>query len=315
MSETYYAAIDLGTNSCRLVVSDNTGHYVYNESVSTRLGEGMSNGNCFTPEAVARGLEALKEFGEIIHNSGCRYRAVATAACRMASNGPEFVRRVKEECGINLEVIDGHEEARLNLLGALANADESKPYVVVYDIGGGSTEITLARRSNAEIIHTISIPWGARNASEKFAINDYQEENAKKLRQEILNYTADFISAGHYADYKGQISFISLSSAPLRLSAYIHRRKEYNREAEDGSIMTREQMDNAIAELWRTTEQERAALPAVGVKRAPIFIAGTILLKTIYDSLDIDKLIVSDKSAKDSIILELIKEDKHGASE
>ena len=305
MSEKYYAAIDLGTNSCRMVISDEFGNYVYNHSGATRLGEGMSVNNCFTSEAIERGISILKEFGEVLHASNCKYRAVATAACRMATNGAEFVEKVKKECGIDLEVIDGHEEARLNLLGALANADKNKPYVIVYDIGGGSTEITLADQKTAEIIYTISIPWGARNASEKFNLNDFDEQKALALRNEILKYINEFKQKSNYEAYKGKISYVATSSTPLRLSAYINR----------GSIMSREAMDKALSELNQTTEKERAASVYIGVKRAPIFIAGGILLKTIYDHLDIDMLTASYKSAKDSIIMELIKEGKNGTSE
>ena len=313
MSEQYYAAIDLGTNSCRMVISDSLGNYVYNQSAATRLGEGMSRHNCFTAEAIERGISTLKEFGEILRESNCKYRAVATAACRMASNGKEFVKRVKDECGIELEVIDGREEARLNLKGALANADKNKPYVVVYDIGGGSTEITLAENQTAKIIYTISVPWGARNASERYNLNDYDEQKALTFRKEILNYLSEFKQNCDFEKYKGQISFVATSSTPLRLSAYINHRKEYNREMEDGSIMVKEKMDKALQELNQTTEAERAASIFIGPKRAPIFIAGGILLKTIYDDLGVETLIASYKSAKDTIIRELIDEDKYGA--
>lgn len=315
MSEKYYAAIDLGTNSCRLVVADKNGNYVYNQSAATRLGEGMSAHNCFTPEAYDRGIKVLKEFGEIIRDSHCKYRAVATAACRTAENGPAFVEQVKNECGINLEVIDGVEEARLNLIGALANADKEKPYVVVYDIGGGSTEVTLADSQTAKIIYTISIPWGARNASEKYNLNDYDEQKALTFRNDILNYVEIFKQKCDYEKYLGQISFVATSSTPLRLSSYINQRKDYDREREDGSVMSREQMDKAIAEINKTTEKERANMVHIGVKRAPIFIAGSVLLKTIYDALGAEQIIASYKSAKDSIIMELINEDQNGASD
>ena len=315
MSEKYFAAIDLGTNSCRLVVADSNGNYVYNQSAATRLGEGMSVNNCFTPEAMERGISVLKEFGNIINSDNCRYRAIATAACRMASNGAEFVRRVKEECGVELDVVDGAEEARLNLQGAMSNADLSKPYVLVYDIGGGSTEITLARNSDGKIINTISIPWGARNASEKFDINDYDNEKAEIFVAEILTYVNDFKNKCNYEQYKDKISFLATSSTPLRLSSYINKRKEYNREEEDGSVMSLEQMNTAIFEIYKTTEIERAQSRYIGAKRASIFVAGCILLKTIYDNLQIDRLIASYKSAKDSIILELIKENNNGKTD
>ncbi len=315
MKEKYYAAIDLGTNSCRLVIADQNGNYLYNQSMNTRLGEGMSIGNCFTPEAFKRGIDCLKEYGELIARSQCQYRAIATAACRMATNGAEFVKRVEDECGVKLEVIDGHEEARLNLLGAIANADNRKPYLIVYDIGGGSTEVTLANRETKEILHTVSIPWGARNASEKFGLNDYNEEKAQSFRQEINRYMDEFKQKCDYDSYQGKVSFVATSSTPLRLSSYINNKKEYNREAEDGSHMNVADMDRALCEINQTTESERAKNIHIGSKRAPIFIAGSILLKTIYDSLGVDILVASFKSAKDSIIQELIQGDINGASE
>ena len=315
MSEQYYAAIDLGTNSCRMIISDSLGNYVYNHSAATCLGKGMSKNNCFTPEAVERGIGVLKEFGEILKESHCRYRAIATAACRMAKNGTEFVQRVKKECGINLEIIDGREEARLNLLGAISNADKTKPYVIVYDIGGGSTEITLAKFSTAEIVTTISIPWGARNASEHFDINNYEETKAQNLKNEVLKYMAEFKQLSNYSKYQEQVSVIATSSTPLRLSAYINRRKEYNREREDGSVMSCEQLNEAIETLRKTTETERASSVYIGPKRAPIFIAGSILMKTIYEELQAKQIIASYKSAKDSIIIELMNEDKNGTSD
>lgn len=307
MSEKYYAAIDLGTNSCRMVISDSQGNYVYNQSAATRLGEGMSLNNCFTQASIERGISVLKEFGEILKASDCTYRAIATAACRIATNGAEFVERVKKECGISLEVIDGQEEARLNLLGALANAEKDKPYIVVYDIGGGSTEITLAQTKDAKIIYTISIPWGARNAAEKFGINDYDKDKAQVFKTEILKYIDEFKKNSLFEQYQNQISFVATSSTPLRLSSYIHRRKKYDREQEDGSVMTQEQISQALEEWNKSTEQQRASSIYIGAKRAPIFIAGTILLNTINNSLGIEKLIASYKSAKDSIIKELLE--------
>ena len=101
----------------------------------------------------------------------------------------------------------------------------------------------------------------------------------------------------------------------MRLSSYINQRKDYDREREDGSVMSREQMDKALAEINQTTEKQRANMVHIGVKRAPIFIAGSVLLKTIYDALGAEQLIASYKSAKDSIIMELIDEDQNGASD
>ena len=107
-----------------------------------------------------------------------KYRAIATASCRMASNGMEFVKRVAEISGIKIDVIDSKQEAYLNLKGALLNADKNAKYALVYDLGGGSTEITLAtNETTPKILHTISIPWGARNSAEAFDLIEYNEAN------------------------------------------------------------------------------------------------------------------------------------------
>ncbi len=172
MPNKYFAAIDLGTNSCRLVIADEKRNYVYKDMRPVRLGEGMAADMRFTPEAMQRGFEALADFQKhICAYNCCKVRAVATAACRMAGNGMDFVRRVAEQCGLQLEVIDGAEEARLNLKGAVMNSKGLAPYVVVYDLGGGSTEITLATNdAEQKILYTVSIPWGARNAAETFGL-------------------------------------------------------------------------------------------------------------------------------------------------
>ena len=205
-SEQYYAAIDLGTNSCRLVIADAGGAYLCSENVKTALGEGLYKEMKFTPEAVKRGVDCLCDFSRVISRySPCRLRAVATAGCRIAANAADFLALVKEKSGIELEVIDGAEEARLNLKGAISHARGKAPYVLLYDLGGGSTEITLAENDDRQrIIYTISIPWGARNASEAFALNDYDEQSASVLRREIERYVNGFIEHSELKIWSGR---------------------------------------------------------------------------------------------------------------
>lgn len=162
MTKNVFAAIDLGTNSCRLLIADEKGRELYKDIVTTRLGEGMYPEMRFTEEAFERGLKCFRKFSEQMKKFGVtKYRAIATAGCRMASNGAAFVEKVRAETGIGIEVVDGYEEARLNLKGALINVKGKAPYVLVYDLGGGSTEITLATNDDKpEILYTVSIPWG-----------------------------------------------------------------------------------------------------------------------------------------------------------
>ena len=194
MSKTNLAAIDLGTNSCRLRITDNKGNILYREAVSTKLGEGMMENKSFTPQAIERGLVCLNHFSDLMNDYKVgQYRAITTASCRMAKNGGQFVQMVEEMCGIKLEIISAEEEALLNLRGAALNASKEAESILVYDLGGGSTEISLALNpTQPKMLYTISIPWGARNAAEHFDLCEYDEHKALPLRREVEKYVRDF---------------------------------------------------------------------------------------------------------------------------
>ena len=315
MTDKTFAAIDLGTNSCRLLIADENQNKVYSDTQNVRLGEGMHAQMRFTEQAMQRRYQTLQEFAQKIKEYNCvKVRAIATAACRMASNGAEFVKNIKNNCGIDLEVIDGKEEARLNLKGAIMNSLDKAPYVVVYDLGGGSTEITLATNDKEQkILYTISIPWGARNASEAFGLEEeYVAEKALELKEAVKAYCDDFVKNSNYLAYKDKCCFVATSSSPLRLSAWIHNRGEYVRENEDGQVLKREDMDKVIAQIYKMNREERGKSPYIGQKRASVFVAAAIIFQTIYEVLEIDELIASLKSAKDGIIAELTEENKNG---
>lgn len=309
MTNERFAAIDLGTNSCRLVIADSKGNYLYKDTVATRLGEGMYAQMKFTDEAVSRGIKCFCDYKQEMDKFGVsKYRAIATASCRMASNGLDFVRQVKEKSGIDIEVIDGLEEARLNLKGALQNVKELSEYVVVYDLGGGSTEITLAtNEANPKIVHSVSIPWGARNSSEAFHLIEYSPEQAEKLRDEIAGYVREFVENSQLKNYAGKVCFVATSSTPLRLISKIHAFGEFDREKADGYAASRKQFDEAIASIYQMSRVQMAEDVYIGEKRSFIFVPACVIFKTIYDGLGVDELTASLKSAKDGIIEELVE--------
>jgi len=148
-----YAALDLGTNNCRLLIAAVHGHgFRVIESFSriVRLGEGLSASGRLTPRAMGRSIEALRICaGRLSRYRGLRLRAVATEACRQAVNGHEFAARVKRETGLVMEIINAEEEARLALAGCASLLDDSAPHAFVFDIGGGSTEIIWRRNLRA----------------------------------------------------------------------------------------------------------------------------------------------------------------------
>ncbi len=312
MTEKNYAAIDLGTNSCRLLICNKNGEEVCKKTVATKLGEGLYKSGVFTPQAMERGLKCFYEYRQLIDKHNVQnIRAIATASCRMAANSDEFIKKIWDESHIQIEVIDGYEEARLNLKGALSHVCGKSKYVVLYDLGGGSTEITLATNTeNPHILHTISIPWGARNASEAFNLVEYNEENAERLRQDIGARTESFVKKSYLETYKNDVCFVATSSTPLRLASMIEDFGLYDRDRADGIKMSRQDLDKAINSVLSSSRAEMADNPYIGDKRSYIFIAAAIIFHTIYEKLDVDNITASLKSAKDGIIAELIEKDK-----
>ncbi len=311
MEKQALAAIDLGTNSCRLLITDLDGNKLYKDAVSTRMGENMSLANCFTQEAIKRGIDCFCAFRKKMDEYNIvRYRAIATAACRMAKNGKDFVALVKEKSGINLEVIDGYQEAVLNLKGAMLNLkQEAADYVLVYDLGGGSTEITLAtNEQNPQIIHTISIPWGARNSSEKFGLKEYNASAAEKLYKEIAGHVHQFIKDSGWEKYKNQTRVVATSSTPLRLAHIAFGWKTYDRTRADGLKIKTVDYDKAIAKVKQMSCGEMAKDECVGAHRADIFQAAGVIFSCIYKELGVKEIIASFKSAVDGIIGELKNE-------
>ena len=308
MQKQNLAAVDLGTNSCRLLIADCTGKQLFKTAVSTRMGEGMSINNCFTGEAIKRGIDCFCDFRQKMDEYGVqKYRAIATAACRMSDNGAAFVEAVKNTANIELEVIDGYEEARLNLLGAISNVENNPAeYVVVYDLGGGSTEITLATKTvNPRILHTVSIPWGARNSSEKFQINDYDAAKAADLAAEISKYSRRFVADAELEKYRDKLCFVATSSTPLRLVHLAKDWKTYQRERADGVAATTQDFDRAIAKVRAMNAAERLENSCIGISRADIFNAACVIFSQIYKELGAKEITASFKSAVDGIITEL----------
>jgi exopolyphosphatase/guanosine-5'-triphosphate,3'-diphosphate pyrophosphatase len=228
----------------------------------------------------------------------------------MAENGEDLIKRIYAESHIKLEIIDGREEAELNLKGAIEHVLGKTKYVIVYDLGGASTEVTLAENSkNPKIISTVSIPWGARNSSEAFDLVEYNEERANDLRAEVNKVLDEFFKkAGDYN--KEDVSFVATSSTPLRLVSMINKFACYDREKADGLVMNKDDMDRVIGGLFSAKRTELAKNPYIGDKRSYIFISAGIIFKQIYDRLGVEQITASLKSAKDGIVADLIENDK-----
>ena len=302
------AAIDLGTNSSRLLVADKNGIPLYRDVRHVALGDGLAETGRFSEISMERAICSFMDFKEMMNAYDvAKYRAIATAACRMSENTADFIKEIKDVCGIDLDVISEFEEARLTLLGARLNAPQDKKYLFVYDLGGGSTEITLAtNEARPQIIETISVPLGARNATEIFNLKDYNIKGAQELENAVKKYTDEFLDRIKAVDYIGKTALIATSSTPLRLAAWVFQHTAYDKFAADGLCMKTDDLEQVIASALTMSYTERADSPYIGRNRAGIFIAALIIFRTIYRALGCEEMIASLKGAQEAIVAELL---------
>ena len=309
---TYVAAMDLGTNSNRLLVGDEFGNPVYRDVKHVALGEGLAENGVFSEEAVNRALNSFTEFAKILKTFKIKkYRAIATAACRMNKHAADFIRKIKDETDVDVEIISEFEEARLTLKGAKLNAPDDKDYLIVYDLGGGSTEVTLATNDKEpKILATVSIPLGARNATEMFSLVNYNKKGEKLLVAEVKHYMEEFFQKIEGIDYKGKTALIATSSTPLRLASWCFGHPKYDMFAVDGLTIPIKRIEALINKTLRMPLEARTESVYIGKSRARIFVAACIIFRTIYRALEMSEMTASLKSAQEAIVRELCDEEE-----
>ncbi len=304
------AAMDLGTNSSRLLIADENGKAVYRDIKHVALGDGLAENGCFCQQAMERAICSFMDFSEMMKFYGVKdYRAIATAACRMSANTADFKAEVLKSSGVKIEVISEYEEARLTLKGACLNAPKEPKYLFVYDLGGGSTEVTFAANTaSPKILATYSVPLGARNATEMYRLQDYDKYRAANLEAEVKRQMQDFLTdVRQYPDY-ADAAVIATSSTPLRLAAWILKQDGYDKFAADGKIVSAAALDKLIDEILPLSYEARAQSVYIGQNRAKIFVAACVIFRTIYQALGANEVVASLKGAQEAIISELCSE-------
>lgn len=316
-----YSAIDLGTNNCRLLIAKQTknGFRVIDAfSRIVRLGEGVARDNRLSEEAMDRTIEALKVCAEKLarRNVTCM-RHVATEACRIADNSDEFVARVKRETGINLDVISTAEEARLAVLGCQSLIAPDKKNVLVFDIGGGSTELIWVKvrpGSPNEIRGWLSVPWGVVNLTEKFA-KPGKTPKPKKYQKMIATMT-DHLQAFEEAHELSRVlrgrrtQFLGTSGTVTTLASLHLGLPRYIRDRVDGAWMKSRDIGILSRRVAEMTPEERAAEPCIGTERADLVVAGCAILEAILNMWPVPSLRVADRGIREGILRGLMELDE-----
>ena len=311
-----FAAIDLGTNSCRLVIASPTPasfRIVETFSKITRLGEGIINDNELSRPVMRRTINALKVCAGVIEEYAPIYRSrfVATAACRRAKNCKEFLDLVKKETGLTIETISSKEESRLAVVGCIPLLNRNIRRALVFDIGGGSTEISLARVTNSGktfIEGFVSLPYGVVTISEAFPSQDMTalaydtiiERTHKLLKEFDEKYNI------REAIKNQEIQIIGTSGTVTVLGAVHLNLPRYNRSAVDGISITRQDIDRAIAKIKRLGDEGRKKHPCIGAQKADLTMAGCAIIEGLCSFWPIEEITVADRGIREGILLDMM---------
>lgn len=307
-----FASIDLGTNSCRLLIVEKTDkglETVYNDSAHVRLGEKLAETRNITDEASYRTINLLKEFSFKMKEFEVKsYRFIATAAMRMADNRYQFMQKVKDVTGLNIDIITPEEEARLTVLGAKPNIKAEAEYVILYDIGGGSSEVILAEASNGiKVIDMVSIPFGSATASEKLNLIDYSKDKYNNLMNKTCSYLSSFEEKNNILEIikNHEVQMIAASSTAIRIAAFDKELKTYKRKNADNHTMDKKAVKATIKKICSLSYNKRKTHHLIGNERADIIISGCAIFEAIFDYFKGKRVTSCFKGAKEGIVEEL----------
>jgi exopolyphosphatase/guanosine-5'-triphosphate,3'-diphosphate pyrophosphatase len=322
-SEPAYAALDLGTNNCRLLVAtpDTDGGFRVVDAFSriVRLGEGLGQAGRLSPEAMSRTIDALRVCaGKIRRGAVSGVRSVATEACRQAENCEEFLERVTDETGLTIETISSAEEARLVLQGCLPLFEKQPSYGLVFDIGGGSTEVVWVRfgPGRADIVDWISMPLGVVTLSERYGRGTIPAAEYDRLIAEVDAYLTPFCARYGIADAvaRGAVQMLGTSGTVTTLCGVNLRLPRYDRSVVDGTYLGFESIERICHMLRRMDCAGRAALPCIGSERADLVVSGCAVLEAICKRWPVGKLKVADRGIREGILCELMQDNDAGPS-
>lgn len=313
-----YAAIDLGTNNCRLLIAKPSADgFIVVDAFSriVRLGEGLASTGRISDAAIDRAIAALSVCADKLRRRHVTLaRSVATEACRRASNGNEFIQRVYRETGIALDIISAQEEARLAVLGCHALLEPGEGPALIFDIGGGSTELVLvdAQGDGApQIVDWVSAPWGvvSLTESEPFDHGDPAERLAAygRMRARVADAFAP-LAARLPRDADG-IRLLGTSGTVTTLASLHLGLPRYDRQAIDGLIVPCDSMRAISDRLSGMTLAERQKLPCIGTERADLVVAGCAILESILDIWPAQRLGVADRGIREGILRGLMDRD------
>jgi exopolyphosphatase/guanosine-5'-triphosphate,3'-diphosphate pyrophosphatase len=314
-----YAALDLGTNNCRLLIAQPAQHgfrVVDAFSRIVRLGEGLSANGRLGEAAMERALEALAACSAKMKLRGVmRSRLVTTEACRAASNGRAFVARVADRTGLALEVVDQRTEAMLAVTGCAALASPEADATIVFDIGGGSTEIVWlggrsSGRSAAERIQTWeSIPMGVVSLAERHGGVSVGPDVFEDMVAEATHALTKFHQRAKPAISRRGFHLLGTSGTVTTVAGLFLKLERYDRRKVDGLWMKNDDVSAVMQDLLAMDYQARSANPCIGAERADLVLAGCAIFEAIRRLFPSPMVRIADRGLREGILLKMMFED------
>ena len=309
----HFAALDLGTNNCRLLIARPQGDgFAVIDAFSriVRLGEGLAVTGRLSDAAIERTIAALRVCADKLKRRNVALaRSVATEACRQAVNGESFIDRVHTETGIHLDIISAEEEARLAVLGCHVLIEPGNGPAIVFDIGGGSTEMVLIDTSTTipTVLDWHSTPWGVVSLTEFVGGGDGVAGRAASYARMRGLVAESFRPFAARLPNPGERPRLLGTSGTVTTLASVHLGLEhYDRAVVDGLIAPAAAMRRISSTLATMSPAERAALPCIGTERADLVVAGCAILESILDIWPAERLGVADRGIREGILRRLM---------
>jgi exopolyphosphatase/guanosine-5'-triphosphate,3'-diphosphate pyrophosphatase len=328
-----YGALDLGTNNCRLLIAkpSRRGFLVIDAfSRIIRLGEGLRSSGRLSDEAMKRTVDALRVCADKMRRRGVsRSRLIATEACRIATNSAEFMDRVQNETGLRLEIVGRETEAKLAVSGCASLLDRSCDWALVFDIGGGSSELiwldlsrlgrqwrrTLHDRLGVQgcIAAWTSLPIGVVNLAERHGGREVRPENYEAMVEDVMVALRSFESQHRFGERVAQDSahFLGTSGTVTTISGIHLKLPAYERARVDGCWLSADDVRTVSNDLIAMSYAERVAQPCIGHERADLVLAGCAILEALLRMWPCQRLRVADRGLREGILTTLMAEDGH----
>ena len=302
------AGIDIGTLTCRVLVAEvppeGPVHPLYSGRKILRLGEGVDHTGRLRPEATSRVMETIREWKRIIESHAVeQYRAVATSAVREARNGEEFVRAVRQKTGVEIEVIDGEEEARRTLLGIRSGLPSDVENILGLDIGGGSTEFIASRRGQTP--HVTSIDVGVVRLSERVLKHDPPSAQDVHEAEGIVRTLARgaLRKIGDVTD----LTLVGTAGTITSLAAMAQQLCIYDPAWIQNYELNPSAIQRVERDVFSKTKADRVGIPGLEAGREEVIAAGTLILRCIMEELKAQRCLVSEYGLREGVLVHLLK--------